>query len=245
MRPITLTMAGLRSYRSERTIHFGDPGLIAIIGDTGAGKSSILEAITGALYGACTWDNRGIGELISDGVQTVQLELTFAVAGHTWTISRSASRNNYPPSRHVLHCHDTGEKLTGERVVTARITELLGLDTKQFLRVVVLPQNRFMELLNARRSAATSQPAAWSPSSATCARSRPTSTAFSSSPRSRQAATCDGSSQPSGNSSSSMTYQQACWPEYCRCQKDAACARDIGSPRLSGLGSMFSGRGAG
>jgi exonuclease SbcC len=151
MRPITLKMAGLRSYRTERTIDFGGPGLIAVIGDTGAGKSSILEALTGALYGACTWDNRGIGELISDGAQTVQLELTFAVAGQTWTVSRSASRNNYPPSRHLLHCHDTGEKLTGDRAVTGRVTGLLGLDTKQFLRVVVLPQNRFMELLNARR----------------------------------------------------------------------------------------------
>jgi DNA repair protein SbcC/Rad50 len=151
MRPITLKMAGLRSYRAERTIDFGDPGLIAVIGDTGAGKSSILEGLTGALYGACTWDNRGIGELINDGAKTVQVELIFAVAGQIWTISRSASRNNYPPSRHFLHCHDTGEKLTGERAVTARVTSLLGLDTKQFLRVVVLPQNRFMELLNARR----------------------------------------------------------------------------------------------
>ncbi len=151
MRPITLKMAGLRSYRTERTIDFGGPGLIAVIGDTGAGKSSILEALTGALYGACTWDNRGIGELISDGAQTVQLELTFAVAGQTWAVSRSASRNNYPPSRHFLRCHDTGEKLTGERAVTGRVNRLLGLDTKQFLRVVVLPQNRFMELLNARR----------------------------------------------------------------------------------------------
>ena len=151
MRPITLKMAGLRSYRTERTIDFGGPGLIAVIGDTGAGKSSILEAITGALYGACTWDNRGIGELISDAAHTIQLELTFYVAGQTWTVSRSASRNNYPPSRHVLRCHETGEKIIGERAVTSRVTGLLGLDTKQFLRVVVLPQNRFMELLNARR----------------------------------------------------------------------------------------------
>jgi DNA repair protein SbcC/Rad50 len=151
MRPIKLRMAGLRSYRTERVIEFGAPGLIAIIGDTGAGKSSILEALTGALYGASTWDNRGIGALISDAAQTVQLELTFTVAGQTWTVSRSASRNNYPPSRHVLHCYDTGEKLIGERLVTSRVTGLLGLDCKQFLRVVVLPQNRFMELLDAPR----------------------------------------------------------------------------------------------
>jgi len=151
MRPITLRMAGLRSYGTERVVEFGEPGLIAVIGDTGAGKSSILEGITGALYGASTWDNRGIGALISDAAHTVQLELTFTVAGQTWTVSRSASRNNYPPSRHILHCRDTGEKITGERPVTSRVTSLLGLDCKQFLRVVVLPQNRFMELLDATR----------------------------------------------------------------------------------------------
>ncbi len=152
MRPITLKMAGVRTYHREHTIEFGGPGLIAVIGDTGAGKSSILEGLTGALYGACTWDNRGIGELISDRSHTAQLELTFSVAGQTWTVSRSASRNNYPPSRHFLRCHDTGETITGERAVTRRVTGLLGLNCKQFLRVVVLPQNRFMELLNSPRT---------------------------------------------------------------------------------------------
>ena len=58
MRPLTLRMSGLRSYRSEVTIDFGDPGLIAIVGDTGAGKSSILEALFFVLYGGCTWDHR-------------------------------------------------------------------------------------------------------------------------------------------------------------------------------------------
>jgi DNA repair protein SbcC/Rad50 len=152
MLPIKLRMAGLRSYRTERVIEFGNPGLVAVIGDTGAGKSSILEGITGGLYGSCTWDGRGLGELISDGVQTLQLELTFSVDGHTWTVSRSASRRNYPPSKHHLHCHDTGENADGERAVSERVVALLGLDRQQFLRVVVLPQNRFMELLTARRT---------------------------------------------------------------------------------------------
>ena len=67
MRPLTLRMSGLRSYRSEVTIDFGDPGLIAIVGDTGAGKSSILEALFFALYGGCTWDHRATAPLISDG----------------------------------------------------------------------------------------------------------------------------------------------------------------------------------
>ena len=66
MRPLTLRISGLRSYRSDVTIDFGDPGLIAIVGDTGAGKSSILEALFFVLYGGCTWDQRAVVPLISE-----------------------------------------------------------------------------------------------------------------------------------------------------------------------------------
>lgn len=45
MRPIKLTISGLRSYLAKVEIDFGDVNLIAIVGDTGAGKSSILEAL--------------------------------------------------------------------------------------------------------------------------------------------------------------------------------------------------------
>ena len=49
MRPLMLRMTGLRSYRIERTVNFTELSLVAIIGPTGAGKSSLLEAITYAL----------------------------------------------------------------------------------------------------------------------------------------------------------------------------------------------------
>src|SRR5260370_15574405 len=65
MRPLALRMSGLRSYRSEVTIDFGDPGLIAIVGDTGAGKSSILEALFFVLYGGCTWGHPAAGAPLS------------------------------------------------------------------------------------------------------------------------------------------------------------------------------------
>ena len=45
MRPVTVRMSGLRSYRSEETIDFSDTGLMAIVGDTGAGKSSMAQPL--------------------------------------------------------------------------------------------------------------------------------------------------------------------------------------------------------
>lgn len=146
MRPVKLTVAGMRSYRAQRTLDFTDRTLIAILGDTGSGKSSLLEALYGALYGGSTWDARGLGALIADGVQTLQIKLDFRARGNTYTVSRSTSRKNYPPSKHVLD-GPGGEHLDGEKDVNRRIVELVGLTGQEFLRVVILPQGRFGQLL--------------------------------------------------------------------------------------------------
>lgn len=68
MRPRRLRVKGLRSFRAEREIDFTDLGLVALVGDTGAGKSSILEAITYALYNATT----GISAASSSSSRTVR-----------------------------------------------------------------------------------------------------------------------------------------------------------------------------
>jgi len=70
MRPVKLTVAEMRSYRAQRVLDFTDRTLMAILGDTGSGKSSLLEALYAALYGGSTWDARGLGVLIADGVKT-------------------------------------------------------------------------------------------------------------------------------------------------------------------------------
>ena len=146
MRPLVLRVAGLRSYRHERTLDFNDRSLIAILGDTGSGKSSLLEAIYGALYGASTWDARGLGALVADGVKTLQIELEFSARGKRYTVSRSTSRDNYPPSKHILKGPD-GEHVDGERNVNRRVAQIVGLTDQEFLRVVILPQGRFGQLL--------------------------------------------------------------------------------------------------
>jgi len=146
MRPAKLTVAGMRSYRAQRTLDFSHRTLMAILGDTGSGKSSLLEALFGALYGGSTWDARGLGVLIADGVKTLQIELEFQARGKTYTVSRSCSRDAYPPSKHVFKGPD-GEHLDGEKDVNRRVAELVGLTGPEFLRVVILPQGRFGQLL--------------------------------------------------------------------------------------------------
>jgi exonuclease SbcC len=146
MRPLTLKVAGLRSYRNEEEVDFADRTLVAIVGDTGAGKSSLLEAITFALYGESTWSGQP-GDLISDNVKTMRVELTFLAGGERWQATRAMSKDNYPAPIHRLKNLDTGEDINGKAAVKKRVEQLVGLDCPAFLKTVILPQGRFAELL--------------------------------------------------------------------------------------------------
>jgi exonuclease SbcC len=150
MRPLTLELAGLRSYRQPTRIDFGDISLMAIVGDTGAGKSSLLEAITYGLYGASTWSGQA-GDLIADGVATMRVELTFLAGGQRWRVTRSMSHSGYPEAVHRLECLDEpGHRFDGRSQVNAEVERLVGLDREGFLRAVILPQGRFADLLLAK-----------------------------------------------------------------------------------------------
>ena len=151
MRPLTLRITGLRSYRVERTVDFTGLSLVAIIGPTGAGKSSLLEAITYALYGASTWDRRAVKELISDAAASMRVSLEFrgrrrAMAGHTHDLpqDRREPRTGLPVESRVA-------KVDGDRAVNARIEELVGLDYDGFCACVLLPQGKFEQLLKATK----------------------------------------------------------------------------------------------
>ncbi len=153
MRPLTLKFAGLRSYRADQEIDFTDMSLMAIVGDTGAGKSSLLEALCFALYGGCTWDARGGKRLIADGGDgTLRVELTFQARGKTWRVTRTTSAGTYPPSTHRLEGLDDNTVLGNSRAVDDAIRNLIGLDYAAFLKAVVLPQGRFQELLQTREA---------------------------------------------------------------------------------------------
>ena len=104
MRPLQPTIEGLRSFRTppgqdggttprKPTVDFTGRDHIAIIGDTGAGKSSILEAITYALYGQTTFTARANQELMNDTSTHLRVVLRFRVSGQTWEVTRTLRRS--------------------------------------------------------------------------------------------------------------------------------------------------------
>ena len=154
MRPIRLAIEGLRSFRSPETIDFTDRDHVAIVGDTGAGKSSILEAITYALYGQSTFTAQGNQELMNDTSTHLRVVLRFRVSGETWEVARALRRDGQgkvtPAGAQLRRIGDDDaavEQFEKVKPVNERIEQLIGLDSDAFLRTVILPQGRFARLL--------------------------------------------------------------------------------------------------
>lgn len=155
MKPLALTMTGFRSYTATTRIDFTGKSLAAVIGNTGAGKSSILEAVTYALYGRCSWD-KVVQPLMADGVQAMEVELVFSHDGTRWRVHRSLRAGaKSTTAGHGLENLDTGEKIDNSTAVTDRIKALLHMDYATFESVVLLPQGRFDKLLSATGSERT------------------------------------------------------------------------------------------
>lgn len=151
MRPLCLSIEGLRSFRAPVEIDFRDRDHVAVIGDTGAGKSSILEAMTYALYGGTTFSRRSNPELMNDTSQRTRVVLRFRVSGEEWEVARALRRTQQgkvqPAGVQLRRTSPEGEMVEQVRHVDERVKELLGLDRDAFLRTVVLPQGRFARLL--------------------------------------------------------------------------------------------------
>ena len=152
MRPLGLTIEGLRSFRSAVSLDFHGRNHIAIVGDTGAGKSSILEAMTYALYGRTTFTGRAGQELMNDTSTRMRVVLRFRVSGETWEVVRSVRRRKRMDqvSAQLTRIGDDDapiESIEQVRRVNERVEQLLGLDCEAFLRTVILPQGRFARLL--------------------------------------------------------------------------------------------------
>ncbi len=149
MRPLELTMIAFRSYASE-TIDFRRHGLVVISGDTGAGKTSILDAICFALYGR-TPEQSGSRELLTLGAEHGEVRLTFSTGAGVWRVSRRLGRGA-PEPMHLLEAlsADRGEvtdQVTGAAAVGARLVELVGMGFHAFTSAVLLAQGRFAQFL--------------------------------------------------------------------------------------------------
>ncbi|MCZ4508155.1 SMC family ATPase [Streptomyces sp. ActVer] len=144
-----LSLTGFRSYPTPVTVEFTGRSLVAALGDTGAGKSSLLDAIVFALFRKSSWDAKEPRQLIADGAQAMSVELTFLHDGQRWHVHRTMHATNANAGRHHLKNLDTGEEIDNASAVDARIRAVLQMSYDTFLRVGLLPQGKFDQLLTA------------------------------------------------------------------------------------------------
>ena len=162
MRPLSLTISAFGPYASEVTIPFenlGKEGIYLICGDTGAGKTSIFDALMFALYGEATGTNRSIKSLRSDFADQKTpsfVELDFQVHNKHYHIKRSPSYIRpkqrgegfiEQEAKAELTLPD-GSVITKVRSVNEKIEEILGIDANQFSHIVMIAQGEFRKLLS-------------------------------------------------------------------------------------------------
>lgn len=162
MKPITLKLAGLQSYREMQTIDFTElceTGLFGIFGPTGSGKSTILDAITLALYGKvgrASGGTQGIMNHLEDALFVAfTFELTSAAGTERYRVERRFKRQgelsvSNTISRFIEILPDDEEKVIADKLadVTRCVEQKLGLKMDDFTRAVVLPQGKFAEFLS-------------------------------------------------------------------------------------------------
>lgn len=161
MRPLRLTMSAFGPYAGEERIDFeklGRSGLYLITGDTGAGKTTIFDAITYALYGEASGNNRENSMLRSKYAAPetpTYVELVFSYAEREYVLRRNPDYER-PAKRGggvtrqtaeaELICPD-GRRVTKTREVTAAVREILGVDRNQFSQIAMIAQGDFLRLL--------------------------------------------------------------------------------------------------
>lgn len=160
MKPISLTIAGLHSFREKQTIDFQtlcEGGVFGIFGPTGSGKSTILDAMTLALFGSVERAPNHTQGIMNHAENELFVSFTFelenAVCTKRYTVERSFKRGDeWRTKSAICRLIEHGEeqvvladKLTD---VNQAIERLLGLTMKDFTRAVVLPQGKFAEFLS-------------------------------------------------------------------------------------------------
>jgi exonuclease SbcC len=149
MRPNKLTIEGFTCFRQRAEIDFSDLDLFAITGATGSGKTSIIDAITYALYGqTARLGAKNLSELITQGAPRLSVKLEFDCGGKHYRIARVLKRSG-PASVRLEILGKDGEHTVegGAREIAAQIARIVGIDFDAFTKAVVLPQGQFDEFL--------------------------------------------------------------------------------------------------
>ena len=163
MRPLKLTIAGFGPYAGVQELDFetlGTSGLYLITGDTGAGKTTIFDAITFALFGEASGDNREANMLRSKYAKAADptyVELTFAYDGKKYTVKRNpeyerAKARGTGTTKQAADAqlvYPDGSVITKLKDVDKAIRDIIGLNREQFAQVAMISQGDFRRLLQA------------------------------------------------------------------------------------------------
>ena len=168
MRPVKLTMSAFGSYSGVETIDFTkvQGGLFLITGDTGAGKTTIFDAVTYALYDRTSGGRRDGSMMRSqyaDDETETFVEYTFVYRGDQYTIRRNpeymraGKRKNADgkirlvkeTSKVSLLMPDGREFRGKKREIDQKIEQIIGLDAGQFTQIAMIAQGDFLRLLHA------------------------------------------------------------------------------------------------
>ena len=166
MRPLELVMNAFGPYAGEETIDFtrlGENRFFLITGPTGSGKTTILDAITFALYGTASGDLRDNRSLRSDYAtpdRKTEVRFTFRNQDRTYEVTRTPEQvlnkqrgegtRTVPAGASLVEILPEGERKvlgTSNSTVTRAVEQLLGFQARQFRQLMVLPQGEFRRFL--------------------------------------------------------------------------------------------------
>lgn len=172
MRPLRLDLAGFAAFREQATVDFTDADFFALVGPTGSGKSTVLDAICFALYGTVPrWRNTtSVANALAPSTSEARVRLAFEVAGVRYVATRVVRRDGKGRTKTAgaalqrmpdgfdvrrldsgLTPEDLGEVLAGTPTeMDTAVGEVIGLPYAQFVTCVVLPQGEFAEFLHAK-----------------------------------------------------------------------------------------------
>ncbi len=166
MRPVLLEMNGFASFREAASVDFTDADYFVLVGPTGSGKSTVIDAMAFALYGTVPrWnDKRMVMYALAPTAVRGTVRLVFDVDGLRYVAARELRRSKQGVQvksarlERLVDPAGTGtlseetEVLAADSQVTGAVEELLGLTFENFCQCVVLPQGEFAEFLRAKGS---------------------------------------------------------------------------------------------
>ncbi len=161
MRPIKLCMSAFGPYAGKTILDLeklGTRGLYLVTGDTGAGKTTIFDAITYALYGEASGDNREPSMFRSkyaDPATPTEVELTFDYGGKQYTVKRNPEYERRKTrgdgfttqKAEATLTYPDGRVVTRQRDVDSAVRDIMGINRSQFLQIAMIAQGDFLKLL--------------------------------------------------------------------------------------------------